>query len=345
MHRLLLWGMLGLVAGACLPKKVINAAEAELMRDPSSADAWASLGDTYRRAGRKDEAAQCYTRAVELDPEHAAAQAGLTRLGGGTLSELERQALADPNNDELWGDLGDLYAARGQREIALKHYLYAMRLDPGDSEWREAVIRTGGLEAAIAMHEQGALGGDDEALGDFGDLLVESGDVERACELYTRANGLDPSDGEWIEKLATVCGRGDLAGEAPPVDFFGSMLGIGQIGGVSGDDSDLGGGRAALAAGDHAEATRRFEAALASDPTDKEALSGLIVASGRTATDILSALAESSTYDELWGDLGDAWLAVGELAKARAAYERAQAYDPGDGEWRRQVELLRALDR
>jgi hypothetical protein len=47
---------------------------------PRSADAWASLGDAYRRAGQTAKARESYQKALALAPEHAQAKSGLGEL-------------------------------------------------------------------------------------------------------------------------------------------------------------------------------------------------------------------------------------------------------------------------
>ena len=46
-------------------------------------------------------------------------------------------------------------------------------------------------------------------------------------------------------------------------------------------------------------------------------------------------------YDELWGDVADAYWEEGRFAEAQTAWERARELDPDDGEW---IGKLRALD-
>jgi tetratricopeptide (TPR) repeat protein len=271
---------------------------------------------------------------------------------GRELSELERQALLEPTNDELWGDLGDGYRAQGDNETALQYYLYALRIDPGDSEWQTSVAELGGMDQAIAMLSAGIESEtDDESLGDLADMFMAAGRNQEACDAYARANQIDPGDSEWIDKIAGNCPDVELA-PYEGGDYGGEYGGVeggveGGIAGMIGDSayvdasSDLEQGKQALASGDKTAAGRFFDAALHTDPTDKEALSGMILATGRTATDILGGLtAQITGNDELWGDLGDAWLFVGDTARAREAYQKAATLDPGDGEWQRQLAIL-----
>ena len=62
--------------------------------------------------------------------------------------------------------------------------------------------------------------------------------------------------------------------------------------------------------------------------------------SGRAKTAVLTDLAQSSNSDELWGDLGDAFAADGQLQQARTAYERAHQLDSSDSEWNRKLAEL-----
>jgi len=339
---------LSLSAVACVPKGAITTAESNIMRAPLDAQAWLELGDLYTKAGRDTEAYSAYQNALALAPDDPTIRERLASSQGRELSELERQALLEPLNDEVWGDLGDSYRQAGDDATALQYYLYALRIDPGDSEWQTNVAELNGMDQAIAILTA-RIGDetDDEALGDLADMLLTSGQTATACESYARANQIDPADSEWIDKLVTNCpdvtlapyeGGGEYGGEG----YVGGVIGMVDEGGyVDNSSSDLEQGKQALMAGDKEAAARFFDAALMTDPTDKEALTGVILSTGRTATDVLGDLAgRNPGNDELWGDLGDAWLFTGDTARAREAYQKAATIDPGDGEWQRQLALL-----
>jgi tetratricopeptide (TPR) repeat protein len=455
----------------CAGKRAIENAELAVLRDPNQAEAWVVLGDTYRRANRDAEAATAYGRAMALSPENPEIQ---RRAGGGRSSEireLERQVLASPENDELWGDLGDLYAAAGDRETALHHYRYAMSLDPDDGEWQrkvmefagpedldamvasmassrdderigdlaDALLERGDRDAACALYfqaleidpddsewirkasecpggedialrvlEAAIASGDDERIGDAADVLRERGETERACELYMRALEIDPADSEWIRNVAACPGGADVMGrvldraiasrdderigdvadwyraqgevdracelyrraaEIDPGDnewqgnlercrtgnwdtdfepfegraptFPGELGGIegGVLGGVG--DGQTGLGLAALARGDRTSALEHFEAALLDSPGDREARTGVMALTGKSLVVLLEELTGRRPQDdELWGDLADAYLEVGNTTEALRAYRRAAEIDPDDSEWQRKLSIL-----
>lgn len=336
-----------LFAVACVPKGAVIEAEAGVMRAPMDANAWLKLGDLYSRSGRDSEAYSAYQNALALAPDDPTIRERLAISSGRELSELERQALLEPTNDEVWGDLGDTHRARGDQATALQYYLYALRLDPGDSEWQTNVAELGGMEEAVAILTASIQNEtDDEALGDLADMLLTAGNTAAACESYARANAIDPGDSEWIDKLVTNCPDVVLTpyeGGDPYEGYDGGEGGIGMIGGGDYVDasSDVEQGKQALLAGDRPSAARYFDAALMIDPADKVALSGMILATGRTATDILGSLTDRIPgNDELWGDLGDAWLFSGDTSRAREAYQKAASLDPGDGEWQGQLGIL-----
>ena len=85
---------------------------------------------------------------------------------------------------------------------ALEAYAAALRIDPGDEEWRSSIQQIAGTAAVsdiidplIDTIE------DDEALGDLADLYAKDGQIARALEIYRRALELDPEDQEWQGKV------------------------------------------------------------------------------------------------------------------------------------------------
>lgn len=331
-------GLIGLLCGcAATHTAAVGQAETLVMQDPSSADGWVALGDAYRKGKREQEAAQAYARALSIDPDHSAAREALSRAGGGVLTELEREALANPNDDELWGDVGDEYAMRGNTERALHFYLYALRLDPSDGEWQRKVAETGGIDEIqelISLDEQ-----DDESLGDMADMLRAADREEQACAYYARANELDPGDSEWIEGLRP-CPQVPVGGEG---DYGVSM------GGALGAPFDHGGGgptlldrgRQALAVGAADQARTYFERALLENPGDREALLGVMALTQKTAVEVLEQLAERTPdNDEVFGDLADAYAAEGRFREAIEAYGTANRLDPDDSEWTGKLAIL-----
>lgn len=52
-----------------------------------------------------------------------------------------------------------------------------------------------------------------------------------------------------------------------------------------------------------------------------------------------------SNNDEVWGDIGDVWMSLGEVERARRAWQRALEIDPQDGEWIGNLRRLRRQGR
>jgi tetratricopeptide (TPR) repeat protein len=326
-----------------------------VLENPADSDAWFVLGQKYEAASEFDGAFAAYQRAIQLDLDNVRAQRALDGLfERNWVSTLETQALLEPENDELWGDVGDQYANQGQREQALRYYIYALVLDSSDSEWRQKVVEFGGdnnlvveVMSAEAVNHQD----DDEWLGDFGDALMEAGREDEACQQWRTALALDPEDGEWQSNIA----RCD--GQAPPSMNSGGAVSIDSLGETLEDqlvevdrqialdpanDELLGTRGKLLVRADRVdEAMESFWAALALDPRDSEWPYVMMIAGGVTRVDILEQQVETlDTDDELWGDLGDCYIDVGRRDEALEAYQRAQALDGDDEEWRTKLELL-----
>jgi len=337
--------VLPMLLGGCANKAAIAHAESAVMSDPNAVEVWVMLGDTYKKAGRTDDALGAYQRALSLEPGSPEVQSRIAALGSRSLGEAERLALANPMDDEVWGDLGDEYAMRGETDKALEYYIYALRIDPSDSEWQRKVVELGGIDQVASIFEAQIDGNDDEAIGDFADMLSGAGQMERACELYARANEIDPSDSEWREKLGGCPNHAPVAGypeTGPDYPYYGPHY----PDGVMPPDTSEGGslvamGRAALANGEREQALQYFQSALLEEPTDRDALTGVMVLTGKTLVEVLERLAERiPNNDELLGDLADAYVAVGELDNALRTYRRAAELDPSDSEWRTKLSLL-----
>ena len=162
-----------LVLSACSHAGAIERAQTDVLRNPTDVQGWIDLGDAYRKDGQDDSAAQAYGNALRLDPDNDALRDRVgSRASSGAARALELQVLADPDNDELWGDLGDAYAEMGDRVTALRHYQYALSLDPDDSEWQRKVIEFMPQGDVDAMQQALANSNDDEAIGDLADRSV-----------------------------------------------------------------------------------------------------------------------------------------------------------------------------
>lgn len=402
-----LWGLVLTMAACGGRGAAVDRAQDAVLRDPNVVAAWVALGDAHSRADNEDQAASAYGRAMSLDPDNEALRSRAGRGRSSQIRALELQVLTDPDNDELWGDLGDAFAESGDRQSALRHYRYALSIDSNDSEWQRKVLeladpadieamlddvarsdndetigdladrlRADGREDdACRLYERawsidpddsewvralascpgndGLLdqliadasgSGDDERIGDAGDILAEQGRHEEACALYQRALSLDPGDSEWQRNVQTCSGQTPHFdpgnGPPPPIPGFGSGLPMPAPTGPS-SDSLVGLGRAALAQGDRRAALQHFEAALLDRPTDRDARVGVLSITGKTLITLLEELTtQRADDDEVWGDLGDAYLATARKADAMRAYQRAAELDGDDFEWRSKLDVL-----
>lgn len=199
---------------------ILPTMERQIANEPGNDELIGDYGDALLRADRAEEACEQYGRALELDPADSEwqrkvglCQSGDTAaiLGGGgggmgalpqTIEGLESAIEAAPENDELIGDLADLYAAQGERERALELYRQALGLDPDDGEWLQKTSTLSGesrlelLEGLVAQHPN-----DDEVWGDLGDQYAAAERSAEALEAYRRALEIDPADSEWIQKV------------------------------------------------------------------------------------------------------------------------------------------------
>jgi TolB-like protein/cytochrome c-type biogenesis protein CcmH/NrfG len=140
-----------------------------------------------QRGGRHDDAIAAYEKAIELDPDCAAAYAGiafteirkiwdLSTSGDdpiGRAYDNARKALAIDDNDyRSHGVMGMIYQERGEYESARRH-----------------------LERALILNPNSSL-----IMGYWSLFLAYSGDRKEAIETYHRAARLDPYNIEMLEQ-------------------------------------------------------------------------------------------------------------------------------------------------
>jgi putative glycosyltransferase (TIGR04372 family) len=150
-----------------------------LQRNPSHKDALFNLGNVLREQTRFSEALQCFTRLLELAPQHPAwnnlgltlfdlghfaearncleqalrmnprdiaalANLGLLQLETGQLigarSTLEQALSIAPDHADLHLNLGNVLASLGQTALAIEHLRRAVQLTPGHSAAHSALI-------------------------------------------------------------------------------------------------------------------------------------------------------------------------------------------------------------
>ena len=122
----------------------------------AQARAWYRLGNVREEQGRDRDAAECFERAVALDPAHAQ---GWNNLGGARqrLGDLERaiesyrrSIAADPDLVEPRLNLGRLYGDRGEQALAAACFREGLARHPGDATFEHLVAASGGLNTPRA---------------------------------------------------------------------------------------------------------------------------------------------------------------------------------------------------
>ena len=326
----------------------IHQAELQVLAQPAAASSWIALGDAYQRAMKRKDALAAYEQALRFDPDNPVAQQAIQSLAPArSVSKLERKALKHPGDDEIWGDLGDELARRGQTDKALQAYQYALRLDPTDNEWISAMVQLGAEDAVLEALQQRvqAQPQDDEAMGDYADILRSLGRHEESCLAYQRARQLDPTDSEWIDAVSR-CSMGavPLEGEPPDALSLDAEMGMleAQLSQDPNNDELLGAmGRRLTDAGDTKRALEQYRRALDRDPSDQEWLMMVVLLSGEPKLLVLERLAALHPQnDEVWGNLGDHHLELGQTEQAIEAFRKALDLDPSDEEWQAKLRLI-----
>ena len=98
--------------------------------------AWNNLGDVYFRAGKRDEALNCFKRSIALNPKYAVAWHNLGRVNA--LSGKPEEAIRDyskaidlmPDYASAYNGRGNVLFHAGKYDLALKDYEKAIALMP-----------------------------------------------------------------------------------------------------------------------------------------------------------------------------------------------------------------------
>ncbi len=118
------------------------------LRNQHEAEKWFLQGVDLEAGGRVEEAINLYEKALELDPQLAAAHVNLgtvyfTSQDWKKAEHYYRQAIeANPNYPLAHFNLANLYDERGDQEQALTHYQTALKLDPNyaDAHYNVALL-------------------------------------------------------------------------------------------------------------------------------------------------------------------------------------------------------------
>src|SRR5262245_7124512 len=123
--------------------------EERLSRDPGSL-AFAPLADTYRKAGRTEDAIRVCREGLERYPEYGTARLILAKAlleagdPEGALAETCGLLARTPSDAQAQRLAAELCRRLGRLEDSIGHLRQAVALDPGDRESRVALDVLGG---------------------------------------------------------------------------------------------------------------------------------------------------------------------------------------------------------
>jgi Tfp pilus assembly protein PilF len=171
---------------------------------PTSARAHLNHATALQDAGRLDEAAEAFSKALRLNPDSAKAHVSLATIliGKGKLDEAHthyEQALRmDPSNAEYHSGYAYLLEQLGHDDQAAAECEAAVRLAPKSAEAHHSygafLEKHGKLEEATAQYRE-AVRADPRSVDaqiDLGTALLEKGDLSEAKAHLQEATKLDP---------------------------------------------------------------------------------------------------------------------------------------------------------
>jgi len=299
-------------------------------------------GDEHLKAGRLDDAAECYRRAVSISPDYVDACVGL----GFVLSEQKhygeaepylRHALSiDPENADAHYLRGTVANSQNDRVGAIDHFTRALEAKPDFVfAYRDLLavsFQSGQLQKAKEVLSQAISVYPDAAEFRFylGNLLSHEGDYDNAVGCYEKALAIQPGSAESHKNLADVLGKRGQFDQAVASyqkaiwfepDFFDAHLALGSL--VQGrgklDQAVACYGRAVALRPEHAAAQISLGNALESLGRIDEA-----IASYRRAVALEPANAAAHQY------LGNALVGRGATQDAVACYEQVLRLDPAN---------------
>lgn len=162
--------------------------DAGVRRCPACADLYAALGVACYAAGRNEESAANYRKAIELDPTAA----------------------------DIRAALGDLYGAAGAFDKSAIEYETALRLDPGNVSYLVKQGRNWIRLQQLAKAETAfrkALAADPrnvDAYFNLGKMAARQGDAQAAVRRFEKAAELDPENSAALYQLGLAyrkCGQ------------------------------------------------------------------------------------------------------------------------------------------
>lgn len=282
-------------------------------------------------------------------PEKPAAEVSVAEGGSFAekLAELKRLQAERQAAEARERELADAVAAERARQVEAATGAIVAE---ASAAWTETVplLELGGEEARLAAQLFVDTYGSVRVVVEGTAEVVKIPEVATARAWLAQQGGTPPAPAPVPD--AVVVGVDPLAGIGTISDHplwelpwasekLAKKLG-GKIRRDSWDDEAWGdAGDKAYERGDVELAAHFWLHALAIDPSDGEW--GTKLTSVGTTGAVLAALADrlraDPSSDEVWGDLGDAYVAVEAPAEACASYLRAAGIEPTDGEWERKI--------
>lgn len=176
--------------------------------DPVSAEDWLYRGNALSRLDHYEDAIESYDRALQLEPNNAAAWLGkATALlydpsrWGESLDFLNKAMEIDPNNGETWLVKGNVLSGLGRYEEAIESYDKGIEVNQGPKIW----FKKGIAQSALGRYE--AIISFDKAIElmpDFADAwAAKGGELEKLGRYDDAINSFDkaldayPDHPEW----------------------------------------------------------------------------------------------------------------------------------------------------
>jgi tetratricopeptide (TPR) repeat protein len=225
----------------------------------------------------------------------------------------EFRILQSLDNDEDWGDLGDLYTIASNNEKAHGCYEIARLLDPSDGEWKGKVEA---FSFATTLIEQLGIR-DDDWVRSLGVKALVQGFPQTGLSLLEQAYSLEPQDPENLPGSLIV----ELRANIRDHNLWVRM----------GD---------ALSALSPAQAQGFYAVARLSGPDSEE-----LAAKVSDLTTALPALRAAGTSDAAWlVSLAGSAYSLGSTAVSRELYQMAGAINPTNPDFSRLREATKAIE-
>ena len=230
----------------------------------------------------------------------------------------ELRAIRNIEDGAAWIALARAYMEHGKPEEARHAMMFAHQADP------ELFAKEFGLDSAEppgkAELELIQDPTKDEHWGNAGDYYASRGDKKRAALCYARAVSLDPSDGEWREKLIAL-GEGDA-------QFMEQYLP------ELTENAPQAAAEALQHLGRNDDALRAYMTSMEMEPS-QEARNGIekLAGSSDELFLILEERAKASEHDEILGLYALMLSRRGDQSAACEYFTKALSRDEGDDEW------------